>query len=252
MVRRVRALLPAEDLVFFADQAHVPYGDRSEDELADLLARNAAYLAAQRVDAIVMGCNTTCAIAARRGWPEAGVPILDLIAAAADAVAATGARRVGVIATTATARSGAYGEAIRDRVTGVDVQEVAAPELVPLVEAGIRSGPVARAAIAAALAGFSRPLDALVLACTHYPLLDAEFAALLGPDVPRIDPAVAQSECAAAFARARGIARPAESGSTRYVTNGAVIAFRAAVEAIAGPLGPRDAVVDTTGSLVRR
>ncbi|MBD5606605.1 MAG: aspartate/glutamate racemase family protein, partial [Candidatus Eremiobacteraeota bacterium] len=108
---RVRALLPHEDIVFLADQAHVPYGDRRADDLEALLARNVAYLAEAGVDAIVMGCNTTCAVAAERGWPDAGRPILDLIAAAADAVADSGARRVGVLATTATARSGAYGAA---------------------------------------------------------------------------------------------------------------------------------------------
>ncbi|MBD5654764.1 MAG: aspartate/glutamate racemase family protein, partial [Candidatus Eremiobacteraeota bacterium] len=83
VLRHVRARLPNEDIVYLADQAHVPYGDRNEDDLVQLLAHNVAILESDGVDVIVMGCNTTCAVAAVRGWPAARVPILDLIAAAA-------------------------------------------------------------------------------------------------------------------------------------------------------------------------
>jgi glutamate racemase len=241
VLRRVRARLPAEDLVYLADQAHVPYGDRSVEELRRYLVRNVAYLDACGVDAIVMGCNTSCAIAAREGWPVARVPILDLIEAAAAAVVASGARRVGVLATSATARSGAYGNAIRRLDPGISVEEVAAPALVPLVEAGCLSGDVARAAVENACAPFRAPLDALVLACTHFPFLDSHFAAVLGPDTLRIDPSAAQAERAVAFATLRG-AREAETGRTRYVTTGALEPFRAALPAFAGVLGPHDGV----------
>ncbi len=249
MLRRVRALLPDEDLVYLADQAHVPYGDRSPGDLVALLAQNAAFLAASGADAIVMGCNTTCAVAASAGWPAVGIPILDLIAAAADAVVDSGAARVGVLATSATIRSGAYGSAIRARAPGLSVVEVAAPRLVPLVEAGTVSGALARAAVAQALAPFGSPLDALVLACTHYPLLDAEFAALLGPGVERIDPAAMQAGRAASFARARG--GSGGTGRTRYVTTGALAPFRIAVEAIAGQLRSHDEMAFAPLSLAR-
>jgi len=228
VLRAVRALLPDEDIVYYADQAHVPYGDRTPDELVQLLAHNVAYLEARGVDAIVMGCNTSCAIAASRGWPATRVPILDLIAAAADDVAASGARRVGVIGTLATVGSGAYGRAIRACDPAIAVQEVAAPALVPLVESGLLSGPIARDAVAAACAKFAAPLDALVLACTHYPLLDAHFASALG-DVVRIDPAQAQARRAAAFSGQHGVPG---GGHIDYVTTGDLEPYRHAVAAI--------------------
>jgi glutamate racemase len=234
----VRALLPLEDLTYLADQAHVPYGDRSDDELAELLAQNVAYLESAGADAIVMGCNTSCAVASRRGWPKASIPILDLIDAAARTVAHSGARRIGIIATAATARSGAYGRAFRALEPRLDVQEVAAPKLVPLVESGLLRGPIVRRAVAESLAPFELPLDALVLACTHYPLLDAEFAAVLGGAVARIDPALAQADAAVAFAHARGAARG--SGRTHFATTGPAEPYRAAIESILGPLGPAD------------
>jgi glutamate racemase len=232
VLRHVREHLPDEDIVYFADQAHLPYGEKSVDELRGYLAAAVAYLQTHNVDAIVMGCNTTCAVAARFGYPSARVPILDLIDAAAHAIVASGAGRVGVLATNATVRMGAYGNAIRRLAPQVSVEEVAAPALVPLVEAGHRSGPEIRAAVAEACGRFHGNLDAVVLACTHFPLLDAEFAEVLGAEVMRIDPSIAQAECAAAFARKRGPAQ--ESGSVRFVTTGDLTAFRRNLIAICG------------------
>ena len=240
MLRSVRRRLPLEDVVYLADQIHVPYGDREDDDLVGLLAENVAFLELAGAEAIVMGCNTSCAVAARRGWPPAHIPIFDLIEAAGRQVVASGARRVGVLATAATARAGAYGRVLRALVPSIDVQEVAAPKLVPLVESGLLSGPLARAAIDEAIAPFELPLDALVLACTHYPLLDAEFAAALEPGVARIDPAEAQADAALRFARERGAQRG--SGRTRFLTTGAVEPYRIAIETILGPLDPLDEV----------
>ena len=249
MLRHVREALPHEDIVYLADQGHVPYGDRSPNELAHLLAENVAYLESHGVDAIVMGCNTSCAIAAERGWPPTRTPILDLIAAAAADVAASGARRVGVLATTATTRSGAYGNAIRSAAPNIVVEEHAAPKLVPLVEAGVLVGPVVRAAVAEACAPFSASLDALVLACTHYPLLGSEFAAVLGGSVQRIDPAFAQAARAVAFARARG--GSGGNGATVYVTTGALEPYRTAVEAIVGTIRAGDLFAHLPATLAR-
>jgi glutamate racemase len=136
VVRRVRERWPQHDLLFFADQAHVPYGERTPDDLARLLRENIAWLNAAGVSSIVMGCNTSCAIAQQSGWPESEAPILDLIESAGIAVERSGAKRVGVVATTATVTSGAYTRTIQLRIPGVEVVEIAAPALVPLVEAG--------------------------------------------------------------------------------------------------------------------
>lgn len=234
-----------QDVVYFADQAHVPYGDRDEADLVRLAAANVAALEAAGVEAIVVGCNTSCAVAAKRGWPRASVPILDLIAAAAGDVVAHEPARVGVIATAATAGSGAYGRAIRARRPATDVQEVAAPALVPLVEAGIVRGPVAREAVRDAIAPLRLPLDVLVLACTHYPLLADHFAELL-PGVTLLDPAVAQAARAVALVRARDAARPegvgTGTGRTRYLTTGNEDAYRHALAETFAMLRPGDEV----------
>jgi glutamate racemase len=117
---------------------------------------------------------------------------------------------------------------------------VAAPKLVPLVERGLRDGHEVRAAVAEARAAFAMPLDTLVLACTHYPLLDGAIGAAFGTGVRLIDPALAQAERAIAAAEP---AAPPVAGRVRYLTTGALGPFRAALLDIVGELGPRDAVV---------
>lgn len=227
VVRRVRERLPQSDVVFFADQAHVPYGDRTEDDLRNLVIHNLEWLDDRGVDAIVMGCNTSCAIADRFGWPTTRATILDLIESATIAVERGGHRRIGVVATAATIRSGAYGRRIRSAITGAEVFEVAAPALVPLVEAGSIEGPEPRAAVTAVCEQLPNSIDAIVMACTHYPLLEAHFAAVLGESVARIDPAIVQADRVAALLEPLGATQ--ETGRTQYVTNGDLNAFRANV-----------------------
>ncbi|HZO92908.1 MAG TPA: glutamate racemase [Candidatus Baltobacteraceae bacterium] len=216
-----------QDVVYFADQAHVPYGDRSDAQIHGFLGENLAQLAALGVDAVVTACNTTCAVAQRLGWPATRFPVLDLIASAGASFAGTAHRRVVVLATAATVRSGAYGRAIRAAAPHVDVVEVAAPALVPLVERGAADEPEARDAVRDAVSAIPGAYDALVYGCTHYPMLDRRFAEALPPRVERIDPA--RSQAAATRALIGRLALPAGARRTTYYTNGDVDAFTGAL-----------------------
>lgn len=236
VLQQLRRRLPHHDITYLADQAHVPYGDRTPEELLGYLRDNIGYLNEEGAKAIVVACNTSCSIAAKHGWPQSAAPILDLIDNAAEAVADLGARRVGVLATTVTARSGAYGAAIRARAPAVHVEEVAAPTLVPLVEAGRYNGRAVRAAVVEACTPLSRDLDVLVYGCTHYPILDAHFAAFFGENVVRLDPAVAQADAAVRLVEERGIAEG--SGATMYATSGDPMAFAAAVRSLLAEENP--------------
>lgn len=227
VVRRVRELLPRHDLLFFADQAHVPYGNRPAQELRRLLAHNLAFLDSSGADAIVMACNTTCATADESGWPRTRGTVVDLIDSAAMAIELSGHHKVGVLATAFTAQSGAYGRKIRQRVPAAQVTEIGAPELVPLVESGKAGSEQAFEAVAAACAALPDDVEVVVLACTHFPFLDDHFASVLGRGISRIDPALIQAARAAQLASDRDYL-PGK-GLTRYVTNGDLDAFRAHV-----------------------
>ena len=162
--------------------------------------------------------------------------MLDIIATAGRAFARTPHRRIAVVATAATVRSGAYARAIRAAAPDTDVREIAAPELVPIVERGEADTGIARRAVDDVLAQLPGGLDALVYGCTHYPLLDRWFAAALDPRIERIDPAVAQAAAAAELIARLGLA-PGTS-ATSYYTNGDAHAFETAVRRWTG---------DTTG-----
>jgi glutamate racemase len=236
VLRRVRELLPQHDLLFFADQAHVPYGDRTPEDLLHLLQQNVSWLDARGVEAIVMACNTSCAMGERFGWPETRAQVLDLIESAAVAVQRASLSSIGVIATMATARSGAYARKIQARSPGARVVEVGAPELVPLVEAGKLHGDEPRSAVQRVCAQLPRDLDAVILACTHYPMLDEHFAAVLGDDVLRIDPALVQAERTFELATRLGV--PHGSGALACFTNGDLDRFRSSLAMLIGDLAP--------------
>lgn len=236
VLRRVRELLPQHDLLYFADQANVPYGDRTPGELLALTEANLRRLNAAGAQAVIMACNTSCATALEFGWPPSEAPILDLIQSAAIAVREGGYANVGVIATAATARSGAYALTIGEESPGTHVTEIAAPALVPLVESGNLHGAEPRAAVAAACAGLPNDVEAVILACTHYPLLEEHFRAVLPPAVSIVDPARRHAQRAARLVADLGI--PAGTGKTLCTTSGNLVQFRGHLESLIGDLEP--------------
>ena len=236
VLRQLRRLLPQHDLLYFADQANLPYGDKTPGELLTLTEHNLNRLNDAGVQAIIMACNTSCATAAEFGWPPSAAPVLDLIESAAIAIELGGYRNVGVIATAATARSGAYAEAIGQRCENTHVTEIAAPALVPLVEAGKLQGAEPRAAVEAVCAQLPPGVDAVVLACTHYPLLETHFRGLLGNGVALVDPAEMHAQRAARLVAELSI--PAGAGTITCTTSGNLDGFRESVRRHIGDLSP--------------
>lgn len=241
VLRRLRELLPQHDLLYFADQANVPYGDRTPGELLLLTQRNLDRLNAAGAQAIVMACNTSCATALELGWPQSDAPILDLIESAALAVKEAGYRNVGVVATAATARSGAYATTIGEHAPGTHVTEIAAPALVPLVEAGKLQGDEPREAVAAVCAQLPPDVDAVILACTHFPLLETHFRDAIGPAAAIVDPAQMHARRAAQLVADLGIAP--RTGATLCMTSGNPDRFRENLETLIGDMRPSVCVV---------
>ena len=189
VLRQVRALDPSLRCLYLGDTARVPYGQRSTQEIRDIAAEVVHWLRLQGVGALLMACNTSNALALDVAESEAGVPVIGLI----DSVAAElDAPCVGVLATPATAASGAYRRAIQAAHPGTAVHEIGCPAFVPLIEAGDLEAPELRRAAAAYL----EPLLAagagtIVLGCTHYPLLAPLLRSLLPEGVSLVDPALA-------------------------------------------------------------
>jgi glutamate racemase len=191
VLRRLLERHPDLPFVYLGDTARVPYGQRSPAEIRTIAAEVVGWLRQQQVGAVLMACNTTNALAFDVAEAEAGValPVLGLI----DSVASQlGHDRVGVLATPATAASGAYGRALRAARPGTHVVEMGCPAFVPLIEAGDLLDPRLRTAAAAYLAPLlAARVEAIVLGCTHYPLLETLLRDLLPPEVKLVDPAEA-------------------------------------------------------------
>jgi glutamate racemase len=221
VVRRLRERLPQADILFFADQLHLPYGERDPEELYNLLRINLATLEAQGVEAIVMGCNTSCGIAAQFGMPRLSVPVFDLIEAGANAAFAVCVNRFGVIATPATVSGGAYRRALMVRDGASEVIEIASPALVPLIE---RNAPESKLLAAVReIADCVKDCQAIILGCSHYPLIEKFFIQAL-PLAAIIDPAVEQSLVVANWARRQGREREGV-GRFQAWSNGDLEAF---------------------------
>ncbi len=211
--------LPDETLVYLGDTARLPYGTKSVDTVTRYTERNLAFLERRGVKGVVVACNTASALALPR--LAAGLPIWGVIEPGAAAAAARSAGRVGVIATEATVRSGAYPAALRLLRSDLEIVSAACPLLVPLVEEGWVDDPVTAAVAERYLAPLvAAEIDTLVLGCTHYPLLAPLLARLLGPEIALVDSAEAvAAEVASALHRRDELADGRASSNHLYVTD---------------------------------
>jgi glutamate racemase len=208
VVRELLWRLPAESLLYIADTAHVPYGDRSPDEIRGYGVALTRYLANRGCKLVVMACNTSSALALDEAAAAVDVPVLGTIeggARAAAAVANGGC--LGVLATAATVASGAYPRAIAAAArTRVEVRQVACPRFVPLVEAGRVGTPDSYDAVGQYLGQLPLlELDALVLGCTHYPFLAPVIRSRVEERTYLVDPAVETAKQIEADLAARGL-----------------------------------------------
>jgi glutamate racemase len=194
VVRRLREEFPRESFLFLGDTARLPYGTKSRETVERYSLANVGFLLARDVKFLVVACNTASALALDSIERISPVPVVGVIEPGAEAAVATGRRRIGVIGTEATIASGAYVRAISRRAADREVIARACPLFVPLAEEGWTENPVARATAEIYLAPFrEEKIEALVLGCTHYPLLKTTIAATL-PGVVLVDSADAVCE----------------------------------------------------------
>ncbi|MEH1921888.1 glutamate racemase [Nostoc sp.] len=190
VLRQLYRQLPNESIIYFGDTARLPYGIRSQAEILRFTREIITWLQQQQVKMVIMACNTSSALALETVRQEFSIPILGVILPGAKAAVQQG-KRIGVIATPATAKSNAYKHAIFEIAPDVQVWQVGCPEFVPLIEQNRIHDPytaeVARAYLEPLL---EQEIDTLVHGCTHYPHLTPVLRSLLPSQVQLIDPAV--------------------------------------------------------------
>lgn len=247
VLRALMTRLPNERTVYLGDTARVPYGTRSQATVTRYAVGNARFLVKQRIKLLVVACNTVSAESLPALREAFDVPVIGVVepgAQAAFSAACGGA--VGVIGTQGTIASGAYEKALRAHAPSIRVVSRACPLFVPLAEEGWTEGDVPRLAAERYLAPFREDaITALVLGCTHYPLLaDAIGKAL--PDVTLVDSASATAAAVDALLSAEGALREANDPDHAVFVTDLPTSFTRVAERFLGRTLPPVEQVDVT------
>lgn len=194
--REIVKLRPGARYVYVADDAYFPYGQHSEDEIiARVVPLIGELIGCHTPDLVVIACNTASTLVMAHLRATYGVPFVGTVPAIKPACAASKTRRVSVLGTRGTVKREYTRKLIADFAQGCDVTLVGAEHLASLAEAVLRGETISDDAIAAEIApcflGGEAKTDAVVLACTHYPLLLDRLTALAPWRVDWIDPAPA-------------------------------------------------------------
>lgn len=193
VLRAIRHELPDQSFIFFADQAHVPYGSRSLEEVRGFSEQISRFLLAQGASLIVVACNTASAAALhylRQVFPA--TPFVGMEPAVKPAAQLTNSGVVGVLATPATFQGALYASVVERFARDVKILTSTCPGLVQQVESGDLLGITTRRILEAALLPMmDAGIDTVVLGCTHYPFVIPLIQEITGPGVNVIDPAPA-------------------------------------------------------------
>jgi glutamate racemase len=188
VAREIRRALPSEHILYVADTAYVPYGDRGEDEVRARTLAIGEWMQAQGAKVMVVACNTASGAALEALRERLTIPVIGLEPALKPAVRETRNGRVGVMATSGTLRSARFQRLVDNYAGGVQVVRDPCPGLADLVEDGVLSGPE----LAERMEAYVAPLresgvDTVVLGCTHYVFVRDAIRDALGPEVRLLD-----------------------------------------------------------------
>jgi glutamate racemase len=224
--------LPGEDFVYLGDDARFPYGTKPLAELTGFVEENTRFLLDRGAKLVVIACNAATSAgldAARAIAAERDTDVVSVIEPEAEIAAAiTDSARVGVLATPATVEGGAYRRALERQGRGLDVIEVAAPDLAPIIQNGFPFDEH----VVATVRSYCAPLrpaevDTLILGCTHYPLVAPMLQRILGRDVRLVTAGHAVAATVQRALQARGLETDNEGeGTYRFLCTGDVESFR--------------------------
>lgn len=191
VAKAITKLLPNEKIIYFGDTAHMPYGEKSAEAIKHYSIKIAEFLKFKNCKMIVIACNTASAAGYRAVVKHTGMKdlVVNVIDPAAEYVVANFFRKkIGVIATKRTVSSNVYAKRINSLDPMADVAQLATPLLAPMIEEGFYNNKISQTIINSYLSKSKlSKIDALILGCTHYPLIKAEIQKFYGKKVSVID-----------------------------------------------------------------
>ncbi len=255
VLRAIRRELPAEHVLYVADQAHVPYGPRPLEEVRAFAQGITRFLLARGAKLIVVACNTASAAALhalRQEFPH--VPFVGMEPAVKPAAEQTRSGVVGVLATPATFQGALYASVVERFAEGVKLLPHTCPGLVGQIEQGHLNGYETRSILESALLPMlEEGADTIVLGCTHYPFVMPLIQEIVGPSVRVIDPSPAIARQTRRLLEMRGLLRSAQTpASLRFFTTGLLQPFAMLLPQLLGETGPIVPLDWKDGELVER
>ncbi len=192
VVREVFKSLPREKVIYFADTGRVPYGPLPQEDIQRYTVQIVKFLAERGAKLVIIACNTATAAGLEAAQEAVDIPVLGVIEPGALLALETSQnKRIGVIATEATIKSGAYERTIKSMDPDAEVFGQACYNFTPLIEAGKKDSEEIAEYAREYLATFDgKDIDALVYGCTHYPLLEELVQGIVGDGVAPVNPAV--------------------------------------------------------------
>ena len=215
--KKVKELLPGENIIYFGDTARAPYGSRSKEEIYAFSDEIMRLMALCSIKLGVVACNTITVLGTEKLCANYNFDLIGNSNGAKTALAASKNKRIGVIATEMTIKSGAHARAILELDPEAKVFPAATPQLAPLVEGGRLKGETVRKVLCESLAELKNAaVDTLILGCTHYPYLLAELREVLGPKVALIDPAQETAFSVKAYLQEHCLLRREAEGESKF------------------------------------
>jgi glutamate racemase len=221
VAREIRRALPAEHLLYVADTAYVPYGDRGEAEVRARTLAIGGWIQSQGAKVLVVACNTASGAALEALRERLAIPIIGLEPALKPAIRETKIGRVGVMATQGTIRSARFQRLVDNYAAGVQVVRDPCPGLADLVEEGMLGGPELEARMEDYVAPLREAgVDTVVLGCTHYVFVRDAIQRAMGPDVRLLDSSEAIARRTRQILAESAALERAGTGSFRLLTTG--------------------------------
>lgn len=211
--REIVKLLPRQSYVYYSDNAHCPYGEKSQEYIINRARWITEHLIAQGCNIIVVACNTATAAAIATLRREYEIPFIGMEPAVKPAALGTRSGVIGVLATAGTLKASKYLDTKEKFTDGIKVVEHVGQGFVEQVESGELTGDKAASVVRSSVAPLlEEGADVIVLGCTHYPFLREEIEKVCGSDVSVIDPAPAAARHLVDVMKEKGLPTESEGG----------------------------------------
>jgi len=188
----IKQILPGESLVYFGDTAHLPYGDKSAESIRYYSGKITEFLLDHNAKVVLVACNSASASAfdtLKKEFQDRTI-VIDVIDPVVDYLSTRNFRKIGVIGTKRTISSGTYDQKLKEKAPRTSVVSMATPLLVPMIEEGFIFDDISNAIIRTYLSNETLSgIEALILGCTHYPIIRNQISKFFNFNVEVVDSA---------------------------------------------------------------